>query len=255
MKLTFLGVGSAFAFSNYQSNMVLEVNGQRLLIDAGSDLRHSLKESGLTPKDVNSVYISHLHADHIGGMEYLAFITYFGGSHKLGLIANSSLIDGLWDSLKGGIASIQNKIVTLSDYFPSITRCGPNGTFKFNGVTFQLVQSVHVMNGFDIVPSYGLIWVAQSGQKVFLTTDSQFCPRQIETFYNDSDIIFQDCEIAKYPSGVHAHYNDLKTLPPEIRAKMWLYHYNDGERPDAVSDGFAGFVQQGQSFDLSVPSH
>jgi len=31
---------------------------------------------------------------------------------------------------------------------------------------------------------------------------------------------------------------------------MWLYHYNNPyhELPDAVSDGFAGFVMPGQEF-------
>ena len=35
MKLTFIGVGAAFALENFQSNMLVEADGQRLLIDAG----------------------------------------------------------------------------------------------------------------------------------------------------------------------------------------------------------------------------
>ena len=34
------------------------------------------------------------------------------------------------------------------------------------------------------------------------------------------------------------------------RAKMWLYDYNDGNVPDALKDGFLGFVRCGQSFDF-----
>jgi len=34
---------------------------------------------------------------------------------------------------------------------------------------------------------------------------------------------------------------------------MWLYHYNDGELPYAITDGFLGFVKQGQVFDFDNP--
>ena len=61
----------------------------------------------------------------------------------------------------------------------------------------------------------------------------------------------RDCELAKYPNSVHAQYHELATLPADIKAKMWLYH-NDGDRPNAVEDGFAGFVNKGDIFDFSL---
>ena len=85
MKLTFAGTGSAFcmAADNFQSNMVLETTPsgedrpQRLLIDCGSDARHSLRNLGFMPNDFDGVYISHLHSDHIGGLEWMALANYF----------------------------------------------------------------------------------------------------------------------------------------------------------------------------------
>ena len=69
MKLIFLGSGSAFTVqdNNYHSNMLLVApNDKKLLIDCGADVRFSLNEIGLTYKDINDVYISHLHSDHAG---------------------------------------------------------------------------------------------------------------------------------------------------------------------------------------------
>lgn len=259
MQLQFVGVGSAFTLDNFQSNMVFSHNGEKLLIDAGGDVRHALKKCGLTYHDLNAVYISHLHGDHIHGMEWLSFATYFDPSFrskkgKLKLYGNNTVIEKLWESMKGGVRSIQGKLMTLEDYF-DVQRVPQNGCFTFAKTKFQLIQTVHVMDGYEIVPSYGLLWVGANGQRIFLTTDTQFAPRQIETFYAQSDIIFHDCETSKFPSGIHAHYNDLKTLPPETKAKMWLYHYNDGDKPNATADGFAGYVEQKQEFDFSVPSH
>lgn len=47
-------------------------------------------------------------------------------------------------------------------------------------------------------------------------------------------------------SHVHANISDLRTLPPEIKNKMWLYHYDK----EVSAEGFAGFVSKGQLFEV-----
>lgn len=261
MKLTFIGVGSAFAHENYQSNMILEINGKRLLIDAGGTAHRALKALGLTHRDLDAVYISHLHADHCGSMEWLAFSTKFdsgfvdakGGKKKLRLFIRSTLAQKLWNEvMRGGCASLEGEPNTLATYF-DLTRCGYNGKFQFEGTAFELVQTIHYVNEREIVPSYGLFWLGANGKKIFLTTDTQFAPHSIFTFYKQADVILHDCETTVgFKTGIHAHYTDLKTLPADIRAKMYLYHYQDGAKPDAVADGFGGWITQGQSFDFSA---
>jgi ribonuclease BN (tRNA processing enzyme) len=252
MKLTFLGTGSAFTIGadNWQSNMLLEApSGKKLLIDCGTDIRFSLAEVGLSAKDIDAVYISHPHADHCGGLEWLAFSTYFNPMCKRPrLVASADLVDELWhNTLKGGMGSIQGQIASLDLYF-EVNAIGPNGAFVWEGVTFQLVQVIHYMDGFRFVPSYGLMFDL-NGKKVFLTTDTQFAPNQIRDFYNMADLIFHDCETSPFKSGVHSHFSDLATLPEEYKGKMWLYHYQPGDLPDAVREGFQGFIVKGQSFE------
>lgn len=261
MKLTFAGVGSAFTDQRYyQSNMVITADsGKRLLIDCGSDARFSLGELGCTNMNVgqwvDSVYLSHLHADHIGGLEWLGFCTYFNpDSPKPKLYIVDTLIDSLWDSLKGGMRSHEGVCLTLDSFF-DVKAIQINQSFEFEQIGFKPIQTVHIMDGMRIVPSYGLLvdrflTHRRTGGKIFITTDTQFCPRQIESFYKWADIIFHDCETYNFKSGVHAHYDDLRTLDKETKGKMWLYHYGPDPKQDPKQDGFLGFVTKGQTFDF-----
>ena len=114
MKLTFLGSGDAFVLTenNFQSNVLIEApNGSRLLIDCGSDIRNSLHALGYTYSNISAVYISHLHADHVGGLEWLGFSTFFDSRAKTPeLFLHESLVDKLWDNcLSGGMAGLDEK--------------------------------------------------------------------------------------------------------------------------------------------------
>jgi ribonuclease BN (tRNA processing enzyme) len=265
MKITFAGTGSAFTLKNYQTNTVIEQNGKILLIDAGNDIRFSLKELGLSYKDIDALYVTHLHADHVGGVEYLAFTTYFDPSvkEKITLIGNNELIRELWNStLKGGLKSVQGKKTNLDDYFDTMM-IKRNGKFEWEGITFHIVQSVHVVDEYSIVPCYGLMIEDTLGQKIYYTGDTQFCPNQIMDFYKQADLIIHDCETLPFKSGVHANYLDLITLPEDVKKKMMLQHYQDNVLTEigrwdesAKGAGFTcwnginfGFVKRGWQLD------
>jgi len=66
-------------------------------------------------------------------------------------------------------------------------------------------------------------------------------------------VIFHDCELKIYSNSVHAQYHELCNLSPDIKKKMWLYHYTtEGgsiDLPIATEDGFLGFVKRGAIFE------
>lgn len=265
-KIQFLGVGGAFTKPlsgdlnecDFQSNvLVIAGSGKKLLVDCGGDIRFSLMQQGMSHRDIDAVYISHAHNDHVGGMEWFAFSTFFDPGYKKekgrpALYCMATLASPLWNqSLRGGLDSIEGQKMDLTSYF-DLRRIPKNGHFVWEGIRFVPVQVVHFMYEQTIKPSYGLLIAEDgvAGPTVFFTTDTQYCPWQIEKFYGMVDLIFHDCETAKFPSKVHAHYNDLRALAPTHREKMWLYHYQPGAREEfnPVADGFAGFVKKGDIF-------
>lgn len=257
MKITFAGVGSAFTTTDYyQSNMLITAaSGKTLLLDCGTDIRFSLGElnidSGNFGQYIDAIYISHIHADHVGGLEWVAFNTYFNPNTPTPMLfMNATTIDDLWNhSLRGGLKCIEGKVMHLSDYF----RCVPvHEQFSWESIHFTLWKMPHVLADTENHYSYGLMITEDgSSKKTFISTDTLFQPEILARINKDTDMIFHDAETSPFSTGIHAHYHDLVTLPSEIKKKMWLYHYQPNPTHDPVKDGFMGFVTKGQEFDLA----
>lgn len=250
MKLIFLGTGSAFTVGegNYHSNIILESDtGKHLLIDCGSDARFSLFDQNYSHTDIDALYISHLHADHVGGLEWLAFTTKFDpNSSRPRLYLDHTMSYSLWEHvLSGGLSSLEGAPDKLTYYF-DMHEIDEKGIFTWEGIDFTLVQTIHVETVCGKMPSFGLLFTLNQ-TRIFITTDTQFNPALFPIF-DQADLIFHDCETAQIKSGVHATYDQLVELPSNYKNKMWLYHYNPGLLPASTEDGFLGFVKKGQVF-------
>jgi len=252
MRLTFLGTGTAFspARENYHSNMVLEsASGKRMLIDCGSDARHSLEDAQIDSHEIDAVYISHLHSDHCGGLEWLALTRKFMDKPvKPKLMMHPTMVDELWEHvLKGGLTTLKEEHCVLDTFF-EIYQFDDPWRFHWQGIQFELIRTCHVYHMHLLRPSYGL-FIDDQKTKIFITTDTQYNPDLFKSYYQAADYIFQDCETTPKRSGVHAHFEELSTLPEEIKNKMWLYHYSLPYLPKDIN-GFLGFVKRGQMFDF-----
>jgi len=259
MKVTFLGVGSAFSQKHGNSNVLIESGDVKLLIDCSLACSSALRQYGLSLRDITHVCITHLHADHITGLEEIAFKTRLNYHTRLTLLSTQSLLDRLWNySLRGGLEYIElNPGEEISQTLDDFFEVCPLAAQEWGSICgspelkFSLRRTNHVKG----MESYGLLVEESPGglEKRFLFSgDTKFDPALIADGAKNASIIFHDCQL--YDSGehningVHASYQQLRQLDPDIRRRMWLYHYGDSDLPDAVGDGFAGFIQRLQSF-------
>ncbi len=250
-QLLFLGSGSAFTVgaNNFHSNIFLITEvGKKLLIDCGSDIRFSLHQEGFSHRNITDIYISHLHSDHAGGLEYVGLTTKFDPQcHKANLYLSHDIAADIWEhTLSGGMGSIEGNITSLESFF-NVHQIDNNRSFVWEKINFELVKTIHINNGSSVMPTYGLFFEVNQ-VKTFITSDTQLCYEQLENYYQDADVIFHDCETSKYRTPVHCHYEQLVKLPENVKGKMWLYGYQPGELPDAKNDGFLGFVKRGDKF-------
>lgn len=267
-KLTFLGVNSFFSngIDQFHSNLFLEnEDGKALLIDCGTDIKMSLAKAGKKVENIDAVYISHLHGDHCGGLEWLGFYTHFITKKKPKLYTDFTHLGlfygNIWEMLRPSMEVLDHGNVKLGDYF-DIAACD---NFEWDNANFCLIPLTHVKNHETDIFSYGLFFEI-NGKKVLFSSDTSknlldyigdhdICNYR-EKYINNADIIFHDCEtyglVMPPGSKVHAHYEDLTKSDPRVKEKTWLYHYQDlGDKmPDACRDGFAGFVKTGQVFEF-----
>ena len=257
LSIFFLGTGNAFQKSFYQTNLFVTKGDTSLLIDCGTLCPYVLeKEYNTKLASIKNLILTHPHADHVGGVEEIALKSYYVSKSKINIAIPKKFKKKLWDeTLRGGIQFSENGKLSFSDYFTElpITKILSNPfemyETNFGTLNIKMFRTRHVttkQNSFrNSQFSYGLIF----DDKVLFTSDTQYNPGQLKFLlerYTNIEHIFHDCDVSGFSSGVHAAYEQLKTLPADVRKIMSLCHYNEKVNTvDAVADGFYGFVQRG----------
>jgi ribonuclease BN (tRNA processing enzyme) len=72
MRLTIIGCGDAFgAGGSLQTSFLVRSETSTFLIDCGASSLIGMRRLGIQPNDIDTVFVSHLHGDHFGGLPWL----------------------------------------------------------------------------------------------------------------------------------------------------------------------------------------
>lgn len=266
LKLTFLGTGGAFTEfrENYHNNAILEVApGQFLLIDCGLTAIQSLKELGLGAHNVFAAAITHIHGDHVGGLDTLVWERYYTGPN--GPAGASTILlthESVWPGLRDFLHPLLDEWSDLTGsirgdglfYLTQPTLGTDALTFRINDVEINFVRTVHVRSpdGNINKPAAGLlIKNSKTGKSFYYSGDCVFDP-QVGVKFPGVDVIFHDCTFMPFfPQTVHTHYSQLRTLPAEVRAKTVLMHHTKVPAGvDPVADGFKGVATRHSTWEV-----
>ena len=71
VQIKFLGSGDAFGSGGrFQTCIFIESDDTRLLLDCGASALIAMKQYGVSLLDIDSIFITHLHGDHFGGIPF-----------------------------------------------------------------------------------------------------------------------------------------------------------------------------------------
>lgn len=264
----FIGVGSAFAKTMNQTNLLLVKGQTHLMIDFGMTGPQALNQTaGLDVTDIEAFFPTHSHADHIGGCEGAALMNRYVGQKfmkkaKTKMIISEEYQRILWDySLRGGLEYNEEFVgirkMQFSDYFdiirPQWKTRQPREIFEVNfnlkntgnpddTINLEIFRTTHIPEQSSSweasFVSYGLFIDGQ----VLYSGDTKFDADIVDIYGNKAKTIFQDVQF--FEGGVHAPLNVLKTLPEHIKEKTFLCHYGDNFETQNI-DGFGGWTKQG----------
>ena len=87
MQLTILGCGDAFgAGGNLQTSFLVRAQAATFLIDCGVTTLIGMRRLGLEPNDADTVFVTHLHGDHFGGLAWLLVDAIYASARKRPLV-------------------------------------------------------------------------------------------------------------------------------------------------------------------------
>jgi S-adenosylhomocysteine hydrolase len=182
--------------------MDLGLGLQACLIDCGTAAWLGLEQLGRKREDIGSIFLTHLHFEHSGGVESAALYGKYVAGRKHYLIVPGPIAHLLWDGvLRGTIENKGEGLTSLADYFEletpeegeTFTLCG--------GVKAKWFTTNHVTGKF----SCGLL----IDERIVYTSDMRNdLPLLQKLVAEGAQAILHDCQLSN--AQVHADFEAMK---------------------------------------------
>jgi ribonuclease BN (tRNA processing enzyme) len=229
VKLFVLGVGDTFTEKHVTHSLLLEHEGFRLAIDCPDSYRRVLRQardkagpahaSSLDLFAIDDVLVTHVHGDHMNGLEGVGFFKHFAQKRPLRLHTIAPVKDAIWpERLAAPMGRLWNgssfRELAFEDYFAwnevSLDRATTIGPF-----TIRARLTKHH------VPTSALL-VEAGGVRIGISSDTAFDPSLV-AWLAEADLVVHETN----HGPAHTAYADLLGLDPAVKRKMRLIHYPD----------------------------
>jgi len=236
MRVIMLGTGAALVDPDRnQSSILITVRGRHYLFDCGHGATHQLVRAGIDPAEVDVVFLSHLHFDHIGDFPYFMLSTWIFGRQTVPVVVGppetNRFVDHLFAS--GAFAKdiearaqYPQRQKNLNVLRPDVRECHPGIVFQDDLVKVTACYVEHIPR--EISPCFGLRMDTVDGKSVVFSGDTAPCERLVE-LARDCDLLIHECTFpqkaiefrSKAGIGTWAHTSplDLGKIAVDSRAK------------------------------------
>ncbi|OBA05523.1 MBL fold metallo-hydrolase [Paenibacillus polymyxa] len=244
LTIQMLGTGSAFAKHYYNNNALLNSGEGKLLIDCGTTASLALHQMGVPLPDIDAILITHIHADHVGGLEEFGFQMNILHRRKPRLYIAEPLIHPLWEhTLKGGMSQ-QGMIDKLEDVFEVNVITPGVPTTLVPGIQVELIPTRHIPGKH----SYSLF----INERLFYSADMVFEPELLHHLVHERGCRSILHEVQLLGAGeVHTTLDELLSLPKSLQEQIHLMHYSDDMEQFRDKAGMMSFLEQQRVYPLT----
>lgn len=226
-----LGVGDAFSERHHPSALLLVCDGFHLAIDCPDMYRSALRSAAeragrpLSLDDVDHLLVTHVHGDHMNGLEGVGFYKHFAQGRRARLVASPEVREAIWEGrLQASMGSLWDgqrfQTMRFEDYFDHMP-------LSWSGETTVGPFRVRARRTRHHVPTSALL-VEAAGRTLGYSSDTAYDPELI-AFLEPADLVIHETNLGP----AHTPYSALAALPARLRERMRLIHYPDGFDPSA----------------------
>ena len=215
-----------------RSSIMVESNGEHVLVDCGPDLRQQLLDANVSR--LHAVIATHDHGDHVHGIDELRPVSQ--------AIGRSVLLLGRLETL----SSLQQRFAyafAQSDFYRPIVEAREiAGEWTFGSANARFVDQPH-----GSANSLGMRF-DEHGRSATYAIDYSDMTDDMAALYEDSDVLISDC-LTRTPHPTHAHLDGVVAWARELRVgHLYLTHMGNGldyrtlvaELPDWAEPAFDG---------------
>jgi len=228
-KVTLLGTGSpAPVMKRFGPGTLVQVNGQNLLFDAGRGVTQRLFQSKLKLGEVDALFLTHLHSDHVVGIPDLwltgwlqaAYAQRKGAFVVYGPAGTGGLMDGLRKAYDWDIQTrIKDQKLPTAAIAIETTEIREGTVYEKDGVK---VTAFEVNHGDLIKPAFGYR-IDYGGRSVAISGDTK----------RDENLIKHATGVDLLIHQVAAAHPDLLKLP--VFKVIMAHHTSPEEAGDVFS--------------------
>ena len=177
------------------TSSLLEIGGKKIVVDCGLGVARGVVAAGVQLADIDSIFITHLHSDHVIELGPLLHTAWTSGLRTeidvFGPVGTREYLDGFYQSLKFDIdLRIRDEGRNDIRKLAKLHQFGEGSVIE-GELTVNALRVVHP----PVDECYALSFEAD-GWKVTFSSDTNYFPPLIE-FAKDSDILVHEAMLSK----------------------------------------------------------
>ncbi|ACL60939.1 MBL fold metallo-hydrolase [Methylobacterium nodulans] len=231
MEVRVLGCGDAFGSGGrFNTCFHITTPATRFLIDCGASALIAMRRFGVEPNAIQTVFLTHLHGDHFGGLPFLILDAQLVSRRTapLTIVGPSTLrerLAALMEAMFPGSSTVERR------FDLRLIELGPEMPTEVDGVTVTAFPVRHPSGA----PSYALR-LACEGRTLCYTGDTEW----VDALYpagREVDLLIAEAYTAERPVRYHLDWATLRKHLPAMAAKSVLLTHMSPDMLDRIPEG------------------